>query len=282
MSKERVTVPTILEAKGKRKVTMVTAYDYAMAHWVDQSGIDMVLIGDSLGMVMLGYEDTLPVTMEEMLHHTRAVVRGARRALVIVDMPFLSYQASVEQAVINAGRFLKEAGAQAVKLEGGVSMVPQIRAIVEAGIPVQGHLGLTPQSIAQFGGFKVQGKNADTAKKLIEDAKAIAEAGCFSIVLELIPAPIAKIITETISIPTIGIGAGPHCDGQVLVIHDMVGLYDRFLPKFVKQYDQLGEKLLKALEMYKKDVENGTFPGPEHSFSMKPEEIQRLEQELGK
>lgn len=273
---KKVTVPDIIASKGHRKLTMVTAYDYATAVWVDRSGIDMVLVGDSLAMVVLGHEDTLSVTMEEMLHHTRAVSRGINRALVIGDMPFLSYQAGIEQAVINAGRFLKEGRAQAVKLEGGASVLAQIRAIVNAGIPVQGHLGLTPQSIAQLGGFKVQGKSADTAKRLIDDAMALAEAGCFSIVLEAIPAPIAEKITDAVSIPTIGIGAGPNCDGQVLVLHDMVGLFDRFVPRFVKQYELLGQKMLEALKRYRQEVEDGLFPGPEHSFSMPEEELKKL------
>lgn len=280
MEGKRVTVPDIMETKGKRKLTMVTAYDYITARWVDRSGIDMILVGDSLAMVMLGHEDTLSVTMDEMLHHTKAVVKGARRALVIGDMPFMSYQVSVEQAVANAGRFVKEAGAQAVKLEGGSTVVPQIKAIVNAGIPVQGHIGLTPQSIAQLGGFKVQAKSAETAIKLIEDAVALAEAGCFSIVLEAIPAQVARIITEKVPVPTIGIGAGPHCDGQVLVLHDLAGLFDRFKPRFVKQYDELGNRLLKALEAFKQEVEEGIFPDEEHSFSMKPEELRKLEEVL--
>lgn len=273
---KKITVPDVMAAKGQRKLTMVTAYDYATAVWVDRSGIDMVLVGDSLAMVMLGHEDTLSVTMEEMLHHTRAVARGIARALVIGDMPFMSYQASVEQAVINAGRFLKEGRAQAVKLEGGTSVLSQVRAIVNAGIPVQGHIGLTPQSIAQLGGFKVQGKSAETAKRLIDDALALADAGCFSIVLEAIPAPIAEKITEAVPVPTIGIGAGPNCDGQVLVLHDMVGLFDRFVPKFVKQYDLLGKRMLEALRRYKQEVEEGLFPGPEHSFGMPEEELKKL------
>ncbi len=272
----KITVPSILEAKGKRKLTMVTAYDYSMALWVDRSEIDMILVGDSLAMVMLGHENTLSVTIDEMIHHTKAVSKAVKRALVIGDMPFMSYQPSVELAVINAGRFLSEGGAQAVKLEGGASVLDQIRAIVKAGVPVQGHLGLTPQSIAQLGGFKVQGKTAETAKKLIEDAIALAEAGCFSIVLELVPSEIAERITEAVPVPTIGIGAGPHCDGQVLVLHDMVGLYDRFLPRFVKQYDQLGQRILSVLNQYKKEVEEGIFPGKEHSFFMKEEELKKL------
>ncbi len=275
--KKRVTVPEIIAAKGKRKLSMLTAYDYPTALWADQSGVDMLLVGDSLAMVVLGHEDTLSVGMTEMLHHTRAVTRGASRALVVGDMPFLSYQISVEEALYNAGLFLKEAKAQAVKLEGGMRVVPQIRAMVEAGIPVQGHLGLTPQSAAQFGGFKVQGKTAEAAKVLMEDAQALAEAGCFSIVLEAIPAPIAEMITEAIPVPTIGIGAGPACDGQVLVIHDVLGLFDRFVPRFVKQYAKLGDTIKNALTAYREEVESGAFPGPEHMFAMSEEEKKKLE-----
>lgn len=276
MTDNKITVPDIINSKGKRKLTMVTAYDYITARWVDKSGIDMVLVGDSLAMVMLGHSDTLSVTMEEMLHHTRAVTNGIDRALVIGDMPFMSYQVSVEQAVVNAGRFLKEAKAQAVKLEGGASVVKQVQAIVEAGIPVQGHLGLTPQSVAQLGGYKVQGKTAEAAKRLIDDALALEESGCFSIVLEAIPSSIAEMITSRVKIPTIGIGAGPHCDGQVLVLHDMVGLYDRFTPKFVKKYASLGEELLNALKQFRKEVEKGVFPSREHSFTIKSEELEKI------
>ncbi len=277
MNKKRVTVPEVMAAKGKRKLTMLTAYDYPMALLVDQSDIDMILVGDSLAMVVLGHEDTLSVGMDEMLHHTLAVSRGAKRSLVVGDMPFLSYHGSIEQAVLNAGRFLKEGRAQAVKLEGGARVVPQIKAIVEAQIPVQGHIGLTPQSLAQFGGFKVQGKTAEAGAVLIEDAQALTEAGCFSIVLEGIPAPIAAMITDAIPIPTIGIGAGSHCDGQVLVIHDVLGLFDRFVPKFVKQYVRLGETIREALTRYREEVENGLFPGPEHTFSMDDQEVAKLE-----
>ncbi|MGQ9669366.1 MAG: 3-methyl-2-oxobutanoate hydroxymethyltransferase [Desulfosoma sp.] len=266
----RVTVPAVMGAKGRRKLTMLTAYDYCTARWVDRAGVDMILVGDSLAMVMLGHEDTLSVTMEEMLHHTRAVARGTQRALVIGDMPFLSYQVSVAQAVENAGRFLKEGRAQAVKLEGGASVLQQVRAIVEAGIPVQGHLGLTPQSIAKLGGFKVQGKDQEAANKLVEDALALSEAGCFSLVLEAIPASVAQRITEAVPIPTIGIGAGRACDGQVLVIHDLVGLFDRFVPRFVKQYDALGQRIMEAVIRYREEVEKGVFPGPEHTFGAIP------------
>ena len=273
---KRVTVPDIIAAKGSRKTTMLTAYDYPTALWVDQSGVDMILVGDSLAMVVLGQEDTLSVGMEEMIHHAKAVSRAAKRALVIGDMPFLSYQASVEQAVLNAGRFLKEGRAQAVKLEGGRQVLPQVEAIVAAGIPVQGHIGLTPQSAAQFGGFKVQGKTAEAANALIEDAQALARAGCFSIVLEAIPAPIAARITQSVPIPTIGIGAGKDCDGQVLVIHDVLGLFERFTPRFVKKYAQLGDTIRQALTQYREEVESGAFPGPEHSFGMAEEEQSRL------
>jgi 3-methyl-2-oxobutanoate hydroxymethyltransferase len=273
---KRVTVPEIVAAKGKRKLTEMTAYDYPTALWVDQSGIDMILVGDSLAMVVLGHEDTLSITMDEMLHHTRAVARTAQHALVIGDLPFLSYQVSVEQAVLNAGRFIKEARANAVKLEGGRRVVPQIKAIVEAQIPVQGHLGLTPQSSAAFGGFKVQGRTAEAAKELIEDAQALTEAGCFSIVLEGIPAPIATMVTEAIPIPTIGIGAGPDCDGQVLVVHDLLGLFERFTPKFVKQYARLAGPIREALGAFREEVEKGIFPGPEHSFTIDLQEVAKL------
>jgi 3-methyl-2-oxobutanoate hydroxymethyltransferase len=276
---KRITVPEIMSAKGKRKLSVLTAYDYPMARLVDESGIDMILVGDSLAMVVLGHEDTLTVGMTEMLHHTRAVSRGVNRALVIGDMPFLSYQVSVEQAVLNAGLFLKEGRAQAVKLEGGVRVLPQVKAMVESGIPVQGHIGLTPQSSAQFGGFKVQGKTADSARALIEDAQALAEAGCFSIILEAIPSNIATRITESVPIPTIGIGAGPDCDGQVLVFHDLVGLFDRFLPKFVKRYAKLDDLIRQAVTQYREEVESGVFPGPEHGFSMTREERSKLERD---
>lgn len=273
---KRVTVPEILGAKGERKLTELTAYDYPTALLADKSGIDMLLVGDSLAMVVLGHEDTLSVGMTEMLHHTLAVSRGASRALVIGDMPFMSYQASVEQALMNAGRFMKEARAHAVKLEGGARVVPQVRAMVESGIPVQGHIGLTPQSAAQFGGFKVQGKTAEAAKMLIEDAQALADAGCFSIVLEAIPSSIAEMVTEAVAVPTIGIGAGPACDGQVLVVHDVLGLFDRFVPRFVKRYAKLDDQIIEALVKYKEEVERGIFPGPEHSFMISEQEAKKL------
>ena len=271
-----LTIPDIINLKGKRKLTMLTAYDYPTALIVDRCGIDMILVGDSLAMVVLGYKDTLAVTMDQMIHHTKAVTNAVNHAVVIGDMPFLSYQASVEQAVLNAGRFLKEAGAHAVKLEGGATVLPQIKAIINAGIPVQGHLGLTPQSAAQLGGFKVQGKTADAAKKLLDDALTLADAGCFSIVLEAIPAPIAEIITERCPVPTIGIGAGAGCDGQVLVFHDLVGLFDRFVPKFVKQYANISKQIEKAILKFKEEVKSGKFPGKEHSFTMNKEELDKI------
>ena len=274
----RLNTLDIIAAKGERKLTMLTAYDYPTAKIVDESGMDMILVGDSLAMVVLGYEDTLAVGMPEMIHHTKAVTRGAKRCIVVGDLPFMAYQVSVQQAVENAGRLIKEGGAQAVKLEGGAAVVPQVRAIAQAGIPVQGHLGLTPQSAGQLGGFKVQGKSAQAGKQLIEDAQALAEAGCFSLVLEAVPAPLAQRVTRAVSIPTIGIGAGAGCDGQVLVLHDLVGLFDRFLPKFVKRYAELSKEMSQAIAAFKQEVEAGSFPDAEHSFSMKQEELDALDQ----
>lgn len=273
---EKVTILDILKAKNTRKLTMVTAYDYPSAVLVDKAGIDLVLVGDSLAMVVLGLKDTLAVGMEEMLHHTRAVSRGVKRAFIVGDMPFLSYQTSVKDAVYNAGRFLKEGRAQAVKLEGGREVVPKIKAIVEAGIPVQGHLGLTPQKYNLLGGFKVQAKTYEAAKYLLEDALALEEAGCFSLVLEAVPQEVAKLITENLSIPTIGIGAGKFCDGQVLVFHDILGLFDKFVPHFVKQYANLSVEIEKNLKAFKKEVEEGKFPGKEHVFTLEDKEKEKL------
>lgn len=267
----KMTAPAFLAAKGARKLAMLTAYDYTAAKLAEAAGIDLLLVGDSLAMVVLGHEDTLSVTMEEMLHHTRAVARGAQKALVIADMPFLSYQVSVSEAVANAGRFLKEGRAGAVKLEGGRAVVPQVRAMVAAGIPVLGHVGLTPQHVAALGGFKVQSKTARAAADLLADAQALAEAGCFGVVLECIPGPVAAAVTKALPVPTIGIGAGPDCDGQVLVFHDILGLYDRIHPKFVKQFASLGTMAVEALTHYSQAVREGSFPGPEHVFSMAPE-----------
>lgn len=276
MQPKKLTIPDIRNRKNDVPIAELTAYDYPWAKVADTAGIDVVLVGDSLGMVVLGYPDTVSVTMEEMIHHTKAVVRGVERALVITDMPFGSYNSSIPAAINNATRILKEGRADAVKVEGGVSMAATVAAIVNAGIPVQGHIGLTPQTATSLGGFKVQGKSAQAAKQLLDDAKALEDAGCFSIVLEAIPAPLAERITQAISIPTIGIGAGPNCDGQVLVIHDLVGLYDRFTPKFVKQYAKINEPILAALRQYKAEVENRSFPTEAHSFTMKSEELDKL------
>lgn len=263
----KITILDIYKKKAEgKKITMLTAYDYPMAQIVDQAGIDMVLVGDSLGNVVQGVANTLPVTMDEMIYHTKMVSRAAQSAMVVGDMPFLSYQAHKAEAVRNAGRFLKEAGAEAVKLEGGSQMAEAIRAIVDAGIPVVAHIGLTPQYIHMMGGFKVQGKDEAAREKLLADAKAVQDAGAFSVVIEGVPASLGKEITAALRIPTIGIGAGPDCDGQVLVIHDLLGLFDRFTPKFVKRYVNLKEQALSAVKQYKQDVETGTFPSSEHSF----------------
>lgn len=262
-------------------ITMLTAYDYPTALAMDKAGVDSILVGDSLGMVVLGYENTLPVTMEEMLHHCRAVSRGAKMALLIGDMPFMSYQVSVEQAVRNAGRFLQEGGMDAVKLEGGRERADAIRAITGAGIPVMGHIGLTPQSVHQLGGFRAQGKTAAAAKRLVEDALILEAAGCFSIVLESVPARLAELISKRISIPTIGIGAGAGCDGQVLVTHDLLGLFDRFTPKFVKKYADLHSEMQSAFANYIEDVETKRFPAPEHTVEMDDQEWEGLLKEIG-
>ncbi|MFZ5595692.1 MAG: 3-methyl-2-oxobutanoate hydroxymethyltransferase [Bacillota bacterium] len=274
---EKVTVSYFARAKMEhRPITMLTAYDYPMAKLVDAAGIDSILVGDSVGNVVLGYGSTIPVTMDDMVHHVKAVTRGVSRAMVVGDMPFLSYHLSVEESVRNAGRLLQEGGAQAVKLEGGREVAGAIRAMVTAGIPVIGHLGLTPQSVLTMGGYRVQGKDEAAARKLIEDAGAVQEAGAFALVLECVPVPLAQIITETLKIPTIGIGAGPYCDGQVLVTHDMIGLYGGKSPKFVKRYVNLSEEIMKALESYRDDVVSRNFPGPEHGTGMPGEVIEKI------
>lgn len=265
-----------LKKQRSEPITMLTAYDYPTALVIDSVGIDSILVGDSLGMVVLGYENTLPVTMEDMLHHCKAVSRGARCALLIGDMPFMSYQAAVGDAVRNAGRFLQEAGMDAVKLEGGRERVDAIRAIVGSGIPVMGHLGLTPQSVHQLGGFRAQGKTANAAKRLLEDALILQEAGCFSIVLESVPKQLASLVSQRLEIPMIGIGAGDGCDGQVLVTHDLLGLYDRFTPKFARRYVELHAEMAQAISAYKADVESHQFPAEEHSITMSEEEWQAL------
>ena len=278
MERRKVTPVDVQEMKrAGKKITMLTAYDYPMALLEDRAGIEIILIGDSVGMTVLGYENTIPVTMDEMIHHTKAVSRGAKFALIIGDMPFMSYNSSEREAIINAGRFMKEGGADAVKLEGGASVADVVRAIVKAGIPVMGHIGLTPQTMSMLGGFKVQGKNARAAQKIIDDALRLEEAGAFSVLLEAIPAPIARRITEKLTVPTVGIGAGVHCDGQVLVVHDMLGLFDRFTPKFVKKYVNLSESILKAFESYREDVLQGDFPTDQHSFHIDEKELEKIE-----
>lgn len=273
---KQITAPDIRAAKGQRKLCMLTAYDYPTAMLADQSGMDMILVGDSLAMVVLGHEDTLSVTMDEMIHHARAAARGTSHALLVADMPFLSYQADVAEAVRNAGRFLSEGRARAVKLEGGRDFAPHINAMVKAGIPVMGHVGLTPQYVATLGGFKAQGKSADAARQMLDDAKALEDAGVFSIVLEAVPAETAALITEAVSVPTIGIGAGNVTDGQVLVFHDILALFDRFVPKFVKQYAQIGTNITEALQQYCTEVRNGTFPAEAHTIHLASEERDKL------
>ncbi len=271
------TVNTFKQAKEKGdKLTMLTAYDYSTAKLIDEAGIDAILVGDSLGMVCLGYPDTLSVTMEDMIHHTKAVTRGAKEAFVVADMPFMSYQTSVYDAVVNAGRLIKEGHAHAVKLEGGMEVCEQIRAIVRASIPVCAHIGLTPQSINAFGGFSVQGKGEEAAKRLIEEAKAVEEAGAFAVVLECVPEALATLITQQINIPTIGIGAGAGCDGQVLVYQDMLGLYSDFVPKFVKQFKKLDSEMKEGFRAYREEVRAGLFPAKEHTFKIDETVLNKL------
>ena len=265
----RISINQIKEMKQKgEKITMLTAYDYSTAKIVDEVGVPLILVGDSLGMVVLGYESTIPVTMEEMLHHTRAVVRGTKQAMVIGDMPFMTYHISIEDALRNASRFIQEGGAQAVKLEGGVTVAEKVRRIVECGIPVMGHIGLTPQSIHQLGGFKVQGKTPESAARLVEDAQALEEAGAFAVVLETVPAPLSTLITQRVSVPTIGIGSGIGCDGQVQVINDILGSFADFVPKHAKQYAKLADIIRTAVTEYDNEVKAGSFPTAEQSFSM--------------
>lgn len=264
------------KAEGK-KLTMLTAYDYSMGKIIDESGINGILIGDSLGMVIKGEDDTLSVTVDEIIYHTKAVKKGAKNALIVSDMPFLSYHVSTEQAVLNAGRMIKEGGANAIKLEGGAHVVKQVKAIVDAQIPVMGHLGLTPQSINAFGGFKVQGKSEEAVKQLIEDAIALEQAGAFAIVLEGIPAKVAELITKAVSVPTIGIGAGKECDGQILVYQDMLGMFDNFVPKFVKQYANVGAIMKDAIQTYISEVQIGAFPETKHTFKIDNELLKKLD-----
>ncbi len=275
--RDKVTIPVLQEKmrKGER-ITMLTCYDYPTALLEENAGVDIILVGDSLGMTVLGYDSTLPVTMDVMIPHTQAVRRGAPTAFLIGDMPYMSYQVSDQEAVRNAGRFMQEAGCDAVKLEGGANVADVIRALTKATIPVMGHLGLTPQSIAQLGGFKSQGRSADTARKVIDDAKLLEECGAFAILLEAIPPEVAQLITERASIPIISIGAGPHCHGQLLIVHDMLGFFDQFTPKFVKKYCNLNEVMAKAFQDYIADVRTGAFPEEKHCYTMKRGELDRL------
>ena len=277
MEFKKVTILDIQQAKEEgRKLVMVTAYDYPFGLLATEAEVDIVLVGDSVGMVVMGLEGTVEVTMEHMIHHIKAVVRGCKGPLVVGDMPFMSYNTSIREAIHNAGRLMKEGGCDVVKLEGGVDFAATIEAIVKAGISVQGHIGLTPQTAGALGGFKMQGRDAMAAKRIVDDAKALENAGVFSIILEAVPAPLGKLVTEAVKVPVIGIGAGPDVDGQVLVTHDMIGLFDKFIPKFVKQYTQIRPTILDALNRFKEDVQSVTFPGPEHSFKMPDEALEQL------
>jgi len=277
MSLQKVTAKKIIEKKKKgEKIVTLTSYDYAFAKLVDQSGIDLILVGDSLSMVVLGYKNTLAVTMDEMIHHTKAVSRGVENAMIVGDMPFLSYKVDIKDAVKNAGRFIQEGGAEAVKVEGGKEILPIIKAMIKADIQVMGHIGLTPQAIYQIGGFLVQGKTLETAKNLILTAKELQNAGVFSIVLESIPWQIAKLITQALDIPTIGIGAGPYCDGQILVLHDMLGIFTEFKPKFLKYFENLSERVQKAISNYKQEVEQEVYPDLTHSYDFPQEELEEI------
>ncbi len=273
----RNTVTTLQKYKDEgRKFTMLTAYDYSTAKLIDEAGIDTILVGDSLGMTMLGYENTLSVTMEDMIHHTKPVVRGAQSAFVVADMPYLSYHLSVQQAVENAGRLITEGGAQAVKLEGGAQFCPEVEAMTRASIPVVGHIGLTPQSINAFGGFKVQGKSEEAARRIVEDAKALEDAGAVVVLMECVPAPVAKLVTESLRVPTIGIGCGPDCTGQVLVYQDMLGMFSGLAPKFVRRFAEVGELMIQGFKDYDAAVKEGTFPAPEHTFKLDDDVLKKL------
>jgi 3-methyl-2-oxobutanoate hydroxymethyltransferase len=277
MGQNKITIQDIKQAKKDcRKIIMATAYDYPFGLIADEAGVDIVLVGDSLGMVVMGLDGTVGVTMDQMIHHIRAVVSGCKKALVIGDMPFMSYNTSIREAIINAGRLMKEGGCDVVKLEGGVDFAPTVEAIVKAGIPVQGHIGLTPQTASALGGFKMQGKDAQAAKSIIDDAKALEDAGAFSLILEAVPAPLGELVAKSVAVPVIGIGAGSQVDGQVLVTHDMVGLFDKFVPKFVKQYAQIRPTIIDALKTFKEEVSNESFPASEHSFSMPDKTLEEL------
>lgn len=277
MGQNKITIQDIKQAKKeRRKIIMATAYDYPFGLIADEAGVDIVLVGDSLGMVVMGLDGTVGVTMDQMIHHIRAVVSGCKKALVVGDMPFMSYNTSIREAIINAGRLMKEGGCDVVKLEGGVDFAPTVEAIIKAGIPVQGHIGLTPQTASALGGFKMQGKDAQAAKSIIDDAKALEDAGAFSLILEAVPAPLGELVAKSVAVPVIGIGAGSQVDGQVLVTHDMVGLFDKFVPKFVKQYAQIRPTIIDALKTFKEEVSNESFPASEHSFSMPDKTLEEL------
>lgn len=277
MSRQKVTVKDIQQAKtDSRKLVMMTAYDYPFGLMADEAGVDIVLVGDSLGMVVMGLDGTVAVTMANMIHHIQAVMRGCKYAHVVGDMPFMSYNTAIRDAIINAGRLMKEGGCDSVKMEGGTDFAPTVEAIVKAGIPVQGHIGLTPQTASALGGFKMQGKDAEAAKKIIDDARALEDAGVFSMIIEAVPAPLAQLVAEAVQVPVIGIGAGADVDGQVLVTHDMIGLFDKFIPKFVKQYTRIRPTIIEAIKEYKQEVLEKSFPGPEHSFSMPAEALKQL------
>lgn len=283
MADKKITIQDIKQAKkDDRKLTMVTAYDYPFGLMADEAGADIVLVGDSLGMVVMGLEGTVEVTMEHMIHHIKAVVRGCKHPLVVGDMPFMSYNTSVREAIVNAGRLMKEGGCDVVKLEGGVDFAPTVGAIVKAGIPVQGHIGLTPQTASALGGFKMQGKDAKAAKNIVDDARALEDAGVFSMILEAVPARLGQIVAESVSVPVIGIGAGSQVDGQVLVTHDMIGLFDKFVPKFVKQYTKIRPTIIEAMKAYKKEVESQAFPAQEHSFNMPDKTLEELKKMVQK
>ena len=281
MTQASVSILDIIQAKKEgRKLVMVTAYDYPFGLMADEAGVDMVLVGDSLGMVVLGLDGTVPVTLDMMIYHIQAVVRGCKRPVVVGDMPFMTYNTGIRDAIINAGRLMKEGGCDAIKLEGGVDFAPVVEAIVKAGIPVQGHIGLTPQTASALGGFKMQGKDAAAARRIVEDAKSLEAAGAFSIVAEAVPAPLGQLIAESVSVPVIGIGAGVDVDGQVLVTHDMVGLFDKFVPKFVKQYTKIRPTIIDAIKSYGEEVRGAAFPTAKHSFGMSDETLAELKKSL--
>ncbi len=281
MDDQKITIQDIKQAKKDgRKLTMMTAYDYPFGLMADEAGADIVLVGDSLGMVVMGLDGTVEVTMEHMIHHIKAVMRGCKNALVVGDMPFMSYNTSIREAIVNAGRLMKEGGCDVVKLEGGVDFALTVEAIVKAGIPVQGHIGLTPQTASALGGFKMQGKDAKAARRIVDDAKALEDAGVFSMILEAVPAPLGEIVAQAVNVPVIGIGAGSRVDGQVLVTHDMIGLFDRFVPKFVKQYTKIRPIIIDAMKAYKNEVQKGVFPAKKHSFNIPEQTLEELKKSL--